>query len=194
MATNGQTLTTLLAEDVDAGFTELVRIHASTVHAYLHRVSGSAADADDLGQDTLLRAYTALRTYPPQRRRDLHVRTWLLTIATNVWRNHVRTRTRRPDTVARLDEAAGAWADDAPGPEEHAANAEQRRRLVIALTELPERHRIPVVLRHIVGLSYAEVAQVQGCPVGTAKAQVARGVVSLRSLLGDTDSPEEVTA
>ena len=188
-----QPLTALLADDLEGGFTELVRVYAGPVHAFLHRVTGSTFDADDLGQETLLRAYSALKGYPPERRRDLQVRTWLLTIATNVWRNHVRTRSRRPDIVYRLDDAPDTWVDGAPGPEEHAANVEQRRRLVAALTELPERHRVPVVLRHIVGLSYAEVAQVQGCPVGTAKAQVARGVSGLRLLLGDDETPEEVT-
>lgn len=177
----------LLAEDLDGGFTELVRVHARAVHAYLFRVTGSAADADDLGQETFLRAYTALRDYPPQRRRELKARTWLITIAANVWRNHVRSRTRRPESVVRVEDAAAAWADGSPGPEESAATADDRRRLVAALSALPERHRESVVLRHVIGLSYAEVAEVQGCPVGTAKAQVSRGVVGLRQLLAGQD-------
>jgi RNA polymerase sigma factor (sigma-70 family) len=186
-------LTVLLADDLEGGFTELVRVHAGSVHTFLHRLTGSTFDADDLGQETLLRAYAALKSYPPQRRRDLQVRTWLLTISANVWRNHVRTRSRRPNAAYQLDDAPDTLVDGSPGPEEHAANAEQRRRLVAALAELPERHRIPVVLRHVLGLSYAEVAQVQGCPVGTAKAHVARGVSGLRLILGDNEAPEGVT-
>jgi RNA polymerase sigma-70 factor (ECF subfamily) len=56
-------LTERLAADLDDGFTELVRVHATAVRAFLFRVSGSAAEADDLAQDTFLRAYTALRGY-----------------------------------------------------------------------------------------------------------------------------------
>ncbi|MEU3384198.1 RNA polymerase sigma factor [Streptomyces albidoflavus] len=89
-------VTELLAADLDGGFTELVRVHARSVHAFLYRVSGSAAEADDLGQDTFLRAYTALRGYSPQRRRELRPRAWLMTIAANVRRNHVRSSVRRP--------------------------------------------------------------------------------------------------
>lgn len=55
----------LLATDLDDGFTELVRVHARAVHAFLFRVTGSTAEADDLGQDTFLRAYTALQGYSP---------------------------------------------------------------------------------------------------------------------------------
>ncbi|WP_066947077.1 RNA polymerase sigma factor [Streptomyces lushanensis] len=186
-------LTDLLATDLDDGFTELVRVHAKGVHAFLLRVSGSAAEADDLGQDTFLRAYTALRTYAPERRRALRPRAWLMTIAANVWRNHVRSSTRRPVSAIRVDDAQDKWPDVNPGPAERALNADDRGRLVAALSELPEFYRIPVVLRHVVGMSYAEVAQVQGCPVGTAKAQVSRAMGDLRRLLGTEEELREVT-
>ncbi|MEW1829949.1 RNA polymerase sigma factor [Streptomyces sp. NPDC088196] len=185
-------LTDLLAADLDDGFTELVRVHAKGVHAFLLRVSGSAAEADDLGQDTFLRAYTALQTYAPERRRELRPRAWLMTIAANVWRNHVRSSTRRPVSVMRVDDAQDNWSDENPGPAERALNADDRGRLVAALSELPEYYRVPVVLRHVVGLSYVEVAQVQGCPVGTAKAQVSRAMGELRRLLGTEEELREV--
>ncbi|WP_424217594.1 RNA polymerase sigma factor (plasmid) [Streptomyces sp. BI20] len=186
-------LTDLLAEDVDDGFTELVRVHAKQVHAFLLRVSGSAAEADDLGQDTFLRAYTALRTYTPERRRQLSPRAWLMTIAANVWRNHVRSSVRRPVSAMPVDDVRDTWSDTRPGPAEHALNTDDRGRLVAALSELPEYYRIPVVLRHVVGMSYVEVAQVQGCPVGTAKAQVSRGMGDLRRLLAPDEQLKEVS-
>jgi len=186
----------LLAKDLDDGFTELVRVHAGVVYAFLRRVSGSAADADDLGQETFLRAYTALQEYPPDRLRALRPRAWLLTIAANAWRNHVRSRVRRPESPLVTHDAAEIWPDAAPGPAELAATADDRRRLVAALQELPESHRACVVLRHIVGLSYAELAEIQGSPVGTVKAHVSRGVDSLRQLLSPSSvaGPEEVSA
>lgn len=182
-------LTERLAVDLDDGFTELVRIHASAVRGFLFRVCGSASEADDLGQDTFLRAYTALRSYSPERRRDLRPRAWLMTIAANVWRNHVRTNVRRPVSVAAVEDACQIWPDQRPGPEERASTAEDRGRLVTALTELPENPRVAVVLRHVVGLSYGEIAEAQGCPVGTVKAQVSRGIGSLRQLLENKDDP-----
>lgn len=176
-------LTERLAADLDDGFTELVRLHARAVHAFLFRVSGSAAEADDLGQDTFLRAYTALRSYSVDRRRQLRPRAWLMTIAANVWRNHVRTQVRHPVTNSQAEEMCSAWPDRRPGPEDRVAMLDDRARLVTALGALPEKHRVAVVLRHIVGMSYGEVAQAQGCPVGTAKAQVSRGITGLRELL-----------
>ncbi|MDO3700277.1 RNA polymerase sigma factor [Micromonospora sp. C28SCA-DRY-2] len=186
-------LTDLLAQDLDAGFTELVRVHARAVHAFLLRVSGSAAEADDLGQDAFLRAYTALQGYPPERRRALQPRAWLMTIAANVWRNHVRSNSRRPLSVMRVDDAPDMWSDADPGPADRALNADDRGRLVAALSRLPEYYRVPVVLRHVVGMSYAEVAQIQGCPVGTAKAQVSRGMSDLRRLLTWEEEGEVAT-
>ncbi|MEU6386589.1 RNA polymerase sigma factor [Streptomyces bauhiniae] len=190
-----QQLTELLAADLDGGFTELVRVHERAVYTFLLRVSGSATEADDLGQDAFLRAYTALKGYTPERRRELKPRAWLMTIAANVWRNHVRTCTRRPASAGvRVEDATDVWIDQGPGPEEHAALADDRRRLIAALLELPQHHRVPVVLRHVAGMSYTEVAEVQGSAVGTAKAQVSRGLRSLRrSLASETSAPEEVT-
>ncbi|MET9322991.1 RNA polymerase sigma factor [Streptomyces sp. NPDC003038] len=181
-------VTERLAMDLDDGFTELVRVHATAVRAFLFRVTGSATEADDLGQDTFLRAYTALQGYSPQRRRDLRPRAWLMTIAANTWRNHVRTSVRRPVSATAVEDACQAWPDGSPGPEERASTAEDRRRLVAALTELPENPRVAVVLRHVVGLSYVEIAETQGCPVGTVKAQVSRGIGSLRQLM-EADPP-----
>ncbi|MCX4680608.1 RNA polymerase sigma factor [Streptomyces sp. NBC_01433] len=182
-------VTARLAVDLDDGFTELVRVHATAVRAFLLRVTGSATEADDLGQDTFLRAYTALQGYSPQRRRELRPRAWLMTIAANAWRNHVRSGVRRPVSATPVEDVCQAWPDRSPGPDERADTAFDRHRLVSALTELPENPRVAVVLRHIVGLSYQEIAEAQGCPVGTVKAQVSRGIGSLRQLMATEDPP-----
>ncbi|MFJ9416592.1 RNA polymerase sigma factor [Streptomyces sp. NPDC101227] len=172
-----------LATDLDNGFTELVRVHASAVHAFLLRMTGNAAESDDLGQETFLRAYTALQGYSAERRRALRPRAWLMTIAANVWRNHVRSCVRRPVATARVEDACESWPTEGPGPQERMDTAADRALLVAALARLPERAREAVVLRHVVGMSYAEVAEVQRCPVGTVKAQVSRGLGTLRELL-----------
>ncbi|WP_374546202.1 RNA polymerase sigma factor [Streptomyces sp. DH7] len=182
-------VTARLAVDLDDGFTELVRVHATAVRAFLLRVTGSATEADDLGQDTFLRAYTALQGYAPQRRRELRPRAWLMTIAANVWRNHVRSSVRRPVSATPVEDVCQTWPDQSPGPDERAGTVFDRNRLVSALAELPENPRVAVVLRHIVGLSYQEIAQAQGCPVGTVKGQVSRGIGSLRQLMATEDPP-----
>ena len=184
-------LTRLLASDLDGGFTELVRIHAGVVRAFLLRVTGSVTEAEDLGQETFLRAYTALREYSPERRGALRPRAWLIAIALNAWRNHVRAGVRRPVTTAWTEDAWANWVERAAGPEERAVTADERTRLVAALASLPERYRTAVVLRHVIGMSHTEIAEVQGCPVGTVKAQVSRGLAALRELLAAGGLPPD---
>ncbi|MEU2572915.1 RNA polymerase sigma factor [Streptomyces anulatus] len=175
-------VTELLAADLDRGFAELVRSHGGVVYAVLLRLSGGSRDVEDLVQDTFLRAYTALRGYTPERRAALQPRAWLLAIGMNVWRNHVRTLTRRPVAESGVDVAELPLVDGGPGPEQSAEHVMERERLVAALAELPEHYRVPVVLRHIAELSYVEVAGLLECPVGTVKAQVSRGLVALRGM------------
>ncbi|MFC8727278.1 MULTISPECIES: RNA polymerase sigma factor [Streptomyces] len=172
----------LLAVDLDRGFAELVRSHGGVVYSVLLRLSGSSRDVEDLVQDTFLRAYTALSGYSPERRGALQPRAWLLAIGTNVWRNHVRTLTRRPVAESGVDVGDLPLTDGGPGPEQRAEHVAERERLVAALAELPERYRVPVVLRHIAELGYAEIADLLGCPVGTVKAQVSRGLAALREM------------
>ncbi|HXP33163.1 MAG TPA: RNA polymerase sigma factor [Acidimicrobiales bacterium] len=173
-----------LAGDVDAGYPAFVRAHAGAVYTTALRLSGSRADADDLAQETFIRAYKALQEFDADRVLSLESRAWLLTITLNLWRNALRRAARRPrETSARQVDVTDARRS----PEAAAEAGENAELLVGLLRELPEHHRVPVVLRHIVGLSYAEMASVLECPVGTAKANVARGLDRLRALA----SPEK---
>jgi RNA polymerase sigma factor (sigma-70 family) len=169
-----------LAGDLDAGYAAFVEAHARDVYSTALRLSGSRAEADDLAQDTFVRAYRALGRFDAERVRALEARPWLLTITVNLWRNRVRATARRPKTT--IDDGGPESADPAPGPDAAAEAAETSEALVRLLRELPEHHRVPVVLRHVVGLSYAEISSVLACPEGTAKANVARGLDRLRLL------------
>jgi RNA polymerase sigma factor (sigma-70 family) len=168
-----------LADDVDAGFEALVRAHAGAVYSAALRLCGSRVTADDLTQDTFVRAYRALRRFDRARVLALQPRAWLLAIALNVWRNHARTAARRPRSSGHVPIDV---VDGAPGPADIAEVDDAARALARLLADLPERHRVPVVLRHVAGLSYAEIAAALHCPVGTAKANVARGMRALREL------------
>jgi RNA polymerase sigma factor (sigma-70 family) len=168
-----------LARDVDAGFESLVRMHLGAVYSTALRLSGSRHNAEDLTQDAFVRAYRALRRFDADRIRALQPRPWLITITLNVWRNHLRSAARRPRTDGHPPPDV---ADHGRGPAGRAEDNADARALARLLAELPERHRVPVVLRHVVGMSYAEIAAAQSCPVGTAKANVARGVAALKEL------------
>jgi RNA polymerase sigma-70 factor (ECF subfamily) len=173
-----------LAGDLDAGYPAFVRAHAGAVYSTALRLSGSPAEADDLAQETFIRAYRALQGFEANRVLSLESRAWLLTITLNLWRNALRRAARRPrETSVRHADPV----DRGRGPEATAEASEDSELLLRLLRELPEHHRVPVVLRHVVGLSYGEISSVLECPVGTAKANVARGLDRLRALA----SPEK---
>ena len=179
-------LTEALAADPAAAFAALVRANADLVYTVAYRCSGSRADAEDLAQDAFVRAYRALSGYPPERVRELRLRPWLVTIVLNLWRNEVRRRGRRLRESPL--ESAGDPPSSSADPAEEVASRSGAAELADRLLELPSHERVPVVLRHVAGLGYADIAEVLECPVGTAKARVHRGLASLRASLAAVPS------
>ena len=167
-------------EGVERVFELMVHEHQDRLYALGYALTGNRHDAEEVAQDTLLRAYRALITYPPDRIRDLKQRPWLHRIAINVARN--RHRGLRP----RLVELNGSEQDAAPGPEARALRQSQLDDVTTALAGLPARHREAVVLRYVQDLSYAEAAEVLGQPVGTVKSNVHRALKVLRGETHDS--------
>jgi RNA polymerase sigma-70 factor (ECF subfamily) len=159
-----------LATDLDAAFPDLVRSVQDDLHSGLRRLHGT--DAEDLCQEAFIRAYRALGSYPPERVEALRLRGWIWTIALNLGRNRVRDRGRRPTPVP-LEDRFGVH-----DPEPADVVAWDRR-----LATLTPARRTAVVLRHVVGLGYAEIAEATGRPEGTVKADVHRGIEHLRSIM-----------
>jgi RNA polymerase sigma-70 factor (ECF subfamily) len=161
-------------ETAERVFERMVGEHQHRIYALSYALTGNRMDAEEVAQDTFLRAYRALVTYPPERVRDLKQRAWLHQIAVNVVRN--RHRGVRP----RLVELNGSEPDHGAGPEEGAMRRAEMDELAARVACLPPRYREAVVLRHVQELSYAEVAAALGQPLGTVKANVHRGLKMLR--------------
>jgi RNA polymerase sigma-70 factor (ECF subfamily) len=155
-------------------FERMVHEHQDRVFALGFALTGNRHDAEEVAQDTFLRAYRALVTYPPDRIRELKQKAWLHRIALNVVRNRVRGI--RP----RLVELNGSEPDHARGPEDGALLKMEMDALAARVAALPARYRAAVVLRHVQELSYEEAADALGQPVGTVKANVHRGLKLLR--------------
>ena len=168
-------------ETAERVFERMVEDHQHRIYALSYALTGNRMDAEEVAQDTFLRAYRALITYPPDRVRDLKQRAWLHQIAVNVVRN--RHRGLRP----RLVELNGSEPDHGLGPEEDVIRRAEIDELAARVACLPPKYREAVVLRHVQDLSYAEVADALGQPVGTVKANVHRGLKLLRGEDGRVD-------
>jgi RNA polymerase sigma-70 factor (ECF subfamily) len=163
--------------DADLLFPRLVRVHTGDVWTTALRLTGSHADAEDLVQEVFASAWTALESWPAERIAELRPRAWLVTITLNTWRNGLRTASRRPRTTALLEHDSPVHPSD---------GLDEAERLGELVARLPEVYRAPVVLRHVIGLTYAEIATALDCPPGTVKAQVSRGLALLRKELSWT--------
>jgi len=177
-------LTAALAQDVDAAFESLVILHQDRLYGLARHLLGDAHAAEEAAQDAFVRAYRALKGYPRERIRALMLRPWLYRILTNVVRNRVRGKRFALAPLERADGTPLELEDPAAErPEKLVERRETAHSLAAAVAELPDRLRLPVALRHIDGLPYAEIAAILGQPVGTVKANVHRGVARLRSML-----------
>ncbi len=166
-----------LAADVDEAFHELVATHQDLVYGVALRVTRNEATAQDVAQDALVRAYGALKRYPPDRVRGMRLRPWLARIALNAARNEVRGRRMHDD----VDDAAANVASPDDGPLCLAERNDERRMWAGLLRQLPERYRLAVALRYVEDLSYVELAETVGRPLGSVKSDVHRGTALLRA-------------
>jgi RNA polymerase sigma-70 factor (ECF subfamily) len=170
-----------LARDVDGAFPLLVQRHVDDLFSGIRRFVATQADAEDLTQETLLRAYRALKSYEPERIEEMQLRSWLWTIALNLCRSAARRRTRRVAEVGLGSAELTAASSDSTELDavDNATADDWTRRL----EQLSNAQRTAVVLRHVVDLPYAEIAAITGRPVGTTKADVHRGIERLRNAL-----------
>jgi RNA polymerase sigma-70 factor (ECF subfamily) len=179
-----------LAANLDAAFPAFVAAETSRIYGVALRLTGRPADAEDLAQDTLVRAYRALAGWEPARIRDLAVRPWLASIVVNLARNRARAQASRPATVSLLDELAHPRIALRETPHGRLERREIAQAWAARLLALPERYRAPLVLRHVDGLSYEEIGEALDRPAGTIKAQVHRGLALLRIALDAEDALE----
>lgn len=181
------TLAARLAADLDAAFEALVRAHVDRLFSIALRILGDRSDAEEAAQDALVRAYRALEGYEAGRIRELRLRAWLTTIVVNVCRN--RTRVKRVRTTELGFEPG---AEPAVDP---VARRDAREAWAALLLTLPASQRVAIVLRHVDGLSYQEMSAALGKPEGTLKAQVHRGLATLREALAhESHHHREMTA
>ncbi|MBI5093314.1 MAG: sigma-70 family RNA polymerase sigma factor [Candidatus Hydrogenedentes bacterium] len=171
-----------------SAFDELVRRHKDRIYNVLYRFLGNREDALDVSQEVFVRAYRGVAGF----RGGAQVYTWLYSIAANLARNRLRDSGRKgrnmSTSLEALETAAPgvaqlASADSADSPRAVAEQHETDALLQRCLDELPDHYRMTFVLRTVEDLSYEEIADVMGCPVGTVKSRLNQARALLRDRL-----------
>jgi RNA polymerase sigma factor (sigma-70 family) len=161
----------VMAEDA---FEAVVGAHHAEIRRYLLRITARASDADDLSQETFLRAFRAYRALPP----EANVRAWLFTIATNLGRNHFRAQSRRRRAYAAVAMESPAGAPDRADGQVLADEARARVEQVIG--GLPEKQRLAFIMRKMHELDYREIGTSLRCSEESARAHVFQALRKIR--------------
>ena len=164
-------------------FAELVELYKDKIYNYLYRLTGSREDAEDLSQETFLRAYAKLDTF------DLSLRfsPWLYRIAQNAAIDLMRKKrpTLQLDYSSTDDGASGEWqiASTCPGPDEQVSFQQFRLEIEDSIMALPINDRSLLLLRYTEELSYEDLARTLELPLTTVKTRLHRAREALRSYL-----------
>lgn len=154
-----------------AAFRQLVEACMRPVYGQARRLLRDHDDADDVAQETFVRAWQALDRYDGR----TSFQGWLHTIATRLALNVIAKRKRRRTLGGEhFERAAETLASGAPGPEAQVELGEARGALEQVLHELPDDFRLPLLLRTYEGLSYAEIGATLSVPVGTVMSRIHR--------------------
>jgi len=171
----GTAVESAVKEDRRAVFTREALPYLDAMYAVALRLTANDKEAEDLVQDAMLRAYRFFDKFQP----GTNLKAWLLKVMTNIFLNRVKKNPHRPALVEfeTLEEVIGEVDD---GFTSVSSSSEIFRELLDddvarALDELPLEYRTPVLLSAVEDLSYKEIADIMGCPVGTVMSRLYRG-------------------
>jgi len=170
-------------------FTEVITLHQQRVYGYLLRFTRNPHDAQDLFQETFLRAHRAYAALPA----DADLRAWLMRIAVNLTKNYVRDRRRRGNVLLAEEKGYDAegvlnFADTSRDTESTMISRETARVLLATIETLPFHQRAALVQRQFEGLDYPTIATNLGCSQESARAHVYQALRKLRLTLAHADS------
>ena len=155
-------------------FDLLVLKYQGRIAALISRYVSDAGELEDVTQEAFIKAYRALGKF----RGDSAFYTWLYRIAANAAKNHLVAKGRRPGADATIEDAEGfgegGMLSESASPEALAMGGELAEVVESALNALPDELKAALMLREFDGLSYDDIADVLGCPVGTVRSRIFR--------------------
>ncbi|MEN3001664.1 MAG: sigma-70 family RNA polymerase sigma factor [Armatimonadota bacterium] len=159
----------------DTAFDQIVRLYADRIYNYVRRMVGNPQDAEDITQEVFLRAYQGLSQFDGR----ASFSTWLFRIATNLCIDHKRRQSRRVQTIPyhhdETDEEEGDWEfpDTAqPSAIEQLLTKELQEVVERAIDALSPKLKTVLLLYDVEGLSYEQIAEALGIPMGTVKSRL----------------------
>lgn len=164
-------------DDKNEAFSRIALVHLDAIYNSALRLTGNTADAEDLVQETFLKAYRFFHRF----RKDSNCLAWLFKIMKNSYINRFRQKAREPNTISNdalnesLDGRVFEQKDLSGSPEEDVLDRVLDDEVEEAIRALPEEFKMVVLLSDIEGLQYKEIADILSCPIGTVRSRLSRG-------------------
>ncbi|MBI2424220.1 MAG: RNA polymerase sigma factor [Candidatus Hydrogenedentes bacterium] len=172
----------------DDALAALLRRYEQALFHYARQMLGNAADAEDIFQETFLRVHLHRRRFWG----NALFKPWVYRIATNLCKDRLRYRQRRPEVQPGNDEDRPDVLDNLPSaisaPDDVASAKELAARMSQALASLNVKHRAVFLMAHQEGMSYAEIARALRIPAGTVKSRMNKAVSQLMAVLESSKS------
>jgi len=188
MTDNEQKDEEMSKEEKDRIFREEALPHLNALYNYARSISYSQEDAEDLVQDTYMRAYRFFHQYTP----GSNCKAWLFTILRNLYNTRYKKYKKKPDKVHYEDTdevynfmVEGEWTSEIGDPESEFFDNILPKRIVEAIEELPEEFKSTLILADLEDFSYKEIAEILDCPLGTVMSRLHRARNILKKKLVD---------
>lgn len=183
---------TLLIERSKKGdvraFGELIEMHQERIFNFAKRISGNYDEAAEITQDAFLRAFSSIKSF----RNEAAFSSWMYRIVKNIFLDRKRIAEKNPTvsidehiTTEEGDYQREFQDDKAAQPEDTLMTDEKQILIQQLLMELPEHHRIPLVLFHMENKSYEEISEIINLPLGTVKSRINRARLAFAEMLKD---------
>lgn len=177
--TTDQDLVASAISGIEGSFEELVRRYQRPISAYVYRMVGNYESALDLTQEIFIKVYSSLNRY----RSEFKFSTWIYKIAHNAAVDHLRRTTTREQSLVvgtEGDQFDLPIESGRPSPEQESERRERRVEIETVVRALPANYRELIILRHSQDLSYEEIVEVTGLPLGTVKNRLFRAREMMR--------------
>lgn len=162
-------------------FGKVVKRYQQSVYNVCYRMLGERMEAEDLAQESFIRAYERLETFDVER----PFGPWIRKVAANSCLNHIQAQ--KPESYELDEERDRSPAAEGEEPESHLQDSEAAHEVQQAILSLPPHHRAVIELRHYQDMSYSEIAETLQLPISDVKSHLFRARRRLATLLSDDD-------